>query len=166
MVGYTPCEDPEYAFAVGRVRAREARMFARSQFDRLADSRNENQIISALADTPYGELHAENTVVMLSRSEAEEEAFFARYLTDEKVAGFFSTPKIASNLKWAIRKHFGAEIDEDLFIAETASTPEAFEMMLAGEESGLPDWIRETAGEVIAENYQDVNPASIDTIID
>lgn len=166
MVAYTPSEDPQYAFAVGRVRSREARMLTRSQFDRMVDSRTENQIISSLADTPYGETRAEDAETMLERAALEEETFFKRYLADEEVQEFFTAPDLVSNLKWAMRKYYGAEMDEGLFISEGSPSIEEFSKMLAGEDSTVPDWIRQIAGQVVAANYEELDPASIDVICD
>lgn len=166
MVAYTPSEDTRYGFAVGRVRAREARMLSRQQLDRLIDVSSENQIISSLADTPYGEARAEDVDTMLRRSALEEDAFFTRYLEEEKVRQFFTAFDLASNLKWALRRHYGAEMDETLFISEGSPSPEEFTRMLDGEEADLPEWVKEAAGEVVAANYEKLHPASIDFIID
>jgi len=166
MVAYTPSEDPRYAFAVGRVRSREARMLTRSQFERLVDSRNENQVISALADTPYGETRAEDADSMLSRSAVEEEAFFRRYLADEPVGEFFRAPVLSGNLKFALRRRYGAEISEALFVSEDSPSADAFAKLLEGEQSDVPDWISEAAGQAVAANYERLDPASVDIIID
>jgi vacuolar-type H+-ATPase subunit C/Vma6 len=141
-------------------------MLTRFQLDRLIDVRSENQIISALADTPYGEARAEDVDRMLSRATLEEDAFFRRYLEEEKVADFFSAPDLASNLKWSLRLYYGAEIDEALFMSEGSPSPEEFARMLEGEETSLSEWIREAAGEVIVANYEQLDPASIDLIVD
>ena len=141
-------------------------MLTRFQLDRLIDVRSEKRIISALADTPYGEARAEDVDRMLYRAALAEEAFFRRYLEEEKVADFFSAPDLASNLKWALRRYYGAEIDEALFIIEGSPSAEEFSKMLEGEETSLPEWIREAAGKVIVANYEQLDPASIDLIVD
>jgi len=166
MVGYTPSDDSRYAFVVGRVRSREARMLTRSQLDRLIDSRSENQVISALADTPYGETHAEDADTMLARAAAEEEAFFRRYLEEEKMLGFFTAPDLASNLKFALRRYYGAKISDDLFISQVSPSMDEFSKLLQGENNTVPDWLGEAAGEVITANYEELRPESIDVIID
>jgi len=166
MVAYTPSEDVRYAFAVGRVRSREARMLTRAQFDRLIDVRSESQIVSALADTPYGEVRAEDVDTMLSRAEIEEEAFFARYLEQEPIFEFFRAPLLISNLKFALRRHYGAGITDEFFISEGSPGIEEFSKLLEGETNEVPDWLAEPAGEVITANYEELNPASIDLILD
>lgn len=166
MVAYTPSEDARYAFAVGRVRWREARMLTRAQFDRLLDARTENQIISALADTPYGELRAEDVDTILSRAAAEEEAFFARYLEQEPILEFFRAPLLISNLKFVLRRHYGAGVADEFFISEGSPSIEEFSKLLEGETTTIPEWLAEAAGEVIAANYEELDPASIDLILD
>lgn len=166
MVAYTPSEDARYAFAVGRVRSREARMLTRAQFDRLLDARTENQIISTLADTPYGEARAEDIDTMLSRAEIEEEAFFARYLEQEPLLEFFRAPLLISNLKLVLRRHYGAGVADEFFISEGSPAIEEFSKLLEGETNEVPEWLAESAGEVIAANYEELNPASIDLILD
>jgi V/A-type H+-transporting ATPase subunit C len=166
MVAYTPSEDVRYAFAVGRVRSREARMLTRAQFDRLVDARTENQIVSSLADTPYGEVRAEDVDTMLSRAEIEEEAFFARYLEQESIFEFFRAPLLISNLKSALRRYYGAQIADDFFISEGSPSADEFTRFIEGEASEVPDWLAEPAGQVIAANYEELDPASIDLILD
>ncbi|MCK4333274.1 V-type ATPase subunit [candidate division WOR-3 bacterium] len=166
MVAYTPSEDVRYAFAVGRVRSREARMLTRAQFDRLVDVRSESQIVSALADTPYGEVRAEDVDTMLSRAEIEEEAFFARYLEQEPIFEFFRAPLLISNLKFALRRHYGAGVADEFFISEGSPSIEEFSKLLEGEANEVPDWLAEPAGEVITANYEELDPASIDLILD
>ena len=141
-------------------------MLSRQQFDRLIDARNETQIISTLADTPYGQARAEDADSMIDFSAREEEAFFSRYLEEEKVGEFFQAPVLTSNLKWSLRKHYGARIDDALFISERSPAPDEFEKMLAGEDSSVPEWLRNIAGEVVAANYGSVDPSSIDVICD
>lgn len=141
-------------------------MLTRSQFDRLADMRSETQILSALADSPYGEVRATDIDTMLTTAAAEEEAFFSRYLIEETLAGFFRAPDLAGNLKWALRKHYGAEPDENLFIQEGSPSQTEFARMLSGEVTLLPDWLSQAAGEAVAAYYENPDPASIDIIID
>ncbi len=166
MVSYTPSEDPKYAFAVGRVRSREAKMLTRAFLERLIDSRDENQILSALVDTPYGEARAEDIETTLAFASKEEEEFFLRYLEDEKVYNYFRAPSLTANLKFALRRHYGADIDDALFVEMDSCSFEEYERMLAGEKNNLPQWIIALAGEVIAENYDNLEPASIDYRID
>jgi len=166
MVAYTPSEDPRYAFAIGRVRSREAQMLTRSFLDRLIDSKNENQIISALADTPYGDTRAEDTDTMLSRAAMEEETFFRRYLEEEPILEFFLAPDLVSNLKFALRRYYGAQIADEVFISEGSPSAEEFSRFIEGEASEVPDWLAEPTGKVIAANYEELDPASIDLILD
>lgn len=141
-------------------------MLTRTQFERLIDSRNENQIISALADTPYGETRAEDVDTMLTRAAVEEDRFFKRYLEEEGVHEFFRAPDLVSNLKFALRRYYGAELAEELFLAEGSPPAEEFARLLEGEGTDLPNWISEAAGEVVAANYAELVPASIDLILD
>jgi V/A-type H+-transporting ATPase subunit C len=166
MVAYTPSEDPRYAFAIGRVRSREAQMLTRAQFDRLIDVRSESQIVSSLTDTPYGETRAEDVDTMLFRAAAEEEAFFARYLEQEPILEFFLAPLLISNLKFVLRRHYGAEITDEFFISEGSPSIEEFSKLLEGEASEVPEWLAGPAGEVIAANYEKLDPTSIDFILD
>ncbi len=165
MVSYTPSEDARYAFAVGRVRAREARMLTRSQLERLADVHAENQLISSLADTPYGETGTEDADSMLERAAVTEDVFFKRYLEEESVRRYFAAFDMANNLKWALRRRFGAEMNETYFVKD-ASSPEEFGRMLEGENTGLPGWVCKKAAEVVAVNYEKLDPASIDIMVD
>lgn len=166
MIAYTPSEDPRYGFAVGRVRSREARILSRQQFERLSESRSEDQIISSLADTPYSETRADDVDTMLGRAEAEEEAFFLRYLEEEDIRDFFNAPNLASNLKLALRRLYGAEIDDSLFVPKGSPSIEVFKKMLEGESVSAPLWLKDAAGEAVAANIRNVDAFSIDVIID
>lgn len=172
MVAYTPSEDTRYAFAVGRVRSREAKMLTRQQLERLAESRDENQIISSLADTPYGEVRAEDLETMLSGAAVEEEVFFRRYLEEEKIRDFFTAPVLVSNLKFALRRYYGGELDDRLFqtggwpSAEGSPSIEEFARLLEGESTTIPEWLSQAAGEVVAANLEALDPAIIDIVLD
>ncbi len=166
MVGYTPSEDPRYAFVIGRVRSREARMLNRQQFDRLLEARTESQMLSNLADTPYSETRAEDIETMLMRAASEEEAFFYRYLENERILDFFKAPDRASNLKFALRRKYRGEVEDSLFISDAPSSMEVLARYLEGESVIVPDWMRAAAGKVVAANIEKIDPSSIDVIVD
>jgi V/A-type H+-transporting ATPase subunit C len=166
MVGYIPSEDPRYAFAIGRVRSREARMLNRQQFDRLLEARNESQMLSNLADTVYSETRAEDIDAMLARAAAEEEAFFYRYLEDETILDFFKASDQASNLKFSLRRKYGADVEDSLFISDASPSMNALAAYLEGEAAIIPDWMRDSLGKAVAANIENLDPSSIDLIVD
>lgn len=166
MVVYTPSEDPRYAFAIGRVRSREARMMNRQQFDRLLEARTESQMLSNLVDTPYSETRAEDIENMLMRAASEEETFFYRYLENERILDFFKASDRASNLKFALKRKYGGELDDSLFISDALPSMETLARYLEGESVTIPDWMGDAAGKVVAANIDSLDPSLIDIIVD
>ncbi|MFO7639086.1 MAG: V-type ATPase subunit [bacterium] len=100
-------EDTRYGFAIGRVRALEARLFDRQQWDRLVRARDAEEFRSLFAETDYargaqqdaGAAGAQETGALLAAASAENFAFLARYCEDEWVLDLFRLLADVHNLK-------------------------------------------------------------------
>jgi V/A-type H+/Na+-transporting ATPase subunit C len=99
-------ENPEYGFAVGRVRALEAALLTRSQYERLGQAQDGKGFLAALAETGYSKfLEAEEADASqaFDRAEVENLAFLSQYALDRWLLDLFQLPSAFRRLKSALK---------------------------------------------------------------
>ena len=113
-------EDTRYAFANGIIRAREARLLNRSQFDRLMSAGLESFSV-ILADTPYA---ADRDLLRsIAVEERKVREFFNKYCFHNEVRQLIDWPEQVHNLKVKI-KNGSAELLYENPGSEVESWPE------------------------------------------
>ncbi|MEO0074964.1 MAG: V-type ATPase subunit [candidate division WOR-3 bacterium] len=88
-------EDSRYAFAVGRVRSKETALLKRSDYERLVNLTNENEILNNLkTNWPLENPERENLNLnqLFQLAEAENQAFFTTYCLDAQVTELILNP--------------------------------------------------------------------------
>lgn len=158
-------EDPRYGFAIGRVRAREARLLTRSRFDRLAQLGSEEELLGGLADTPYAELSGEGLTGRLAAARRENREFFLRYCLDGWAVEGLKLRWDLYNLKLFIKARFGGVDPKPLFSPEGRFSIDLVERAVSGE--GVVDQPLQLGLERALTAYYEVkNPAYIDFELD
>jgi V/A-type H+/Na+-transporting ATPase subunit C len=99
-------EDPNYGFAIGRVRALEPALMDRARYERFKRARNGEEFAAALAETAYGRF-LENGVAgvtqALDSAAGENAGFLSEYALDDWLLQLFSIPSAIRELKMAVK---------------------------------------------------------------
>ena len=99
-------ENPEYGFAVGRVRALETAVLDRARYERLVRAPGVQEFAAALAETVYARfLEGGSTDVpqALDKAAAENAAFLSQYALDAWLLDLFRLPAAFHKLKTALK---------------------------------------------------------------
>lgn len=99
-------EDPEYGFAVGRVRALESALMDRARYERFVRARDAAGFVGALRETAYGrffEGQASDVRQAFDNASEENAAFLCLYALDEWLARLFRLPGMFRRLKTALK---------------------------------------------------------------
>ncbi|MCX6841003.1 MAG: V-type ATPase subunit [candidate division WOR-3 bacterium] len=108
-------ENPEYGFAVGRVRALETALLDRARYERLVRAPGVREFVAALAETAYSRfLEGGSTDVpqALDKATAENVALLVQYALDPWLLELFRLPAVFHGLKTALKNslsHNGPE---------------------------------------------------------
>jgi V/A-type H+-transporting ATPase subunit C len=137
-----------YGYAVGRVRALEARVFRDATYERLVDAPSFAEQRKILSDTAYGRyLEDAQTADDVERGlEAALESVYglvAEFGLPESMARFFRVRHDFSNLRARLKGEvLDAAVESDL--SSLGTVPAA---VVAGPVEELPDWLRRAAEE-------------------
>ena len=93
-------EDTRYAYTNGIIRAREARLLNRSQFERLLGAGIES-FSAILADTPYSA--DRDILIAITIEERSTRNFFNRYCLHDQIRQLIDWPEQIHNLKVKIK---------------------------------------------------------------
>jgi vacuolar-type H+-ATPase subunit C/Vma6 len=101
-------ENPEYGFAVGRVRALEPQLLDRSRYERLIRARDPGEFSAALSETAYsryleGEKGGSDVPAALDQAAQDNYGFLAQYALDPWLLQLFQLPARYRQLKAAAR---------------------------------------------------------------
>jgi len=99
-------ENPEYGFAVGRVRALEPSLMDRSRYERLVRAQGREGFVAALAETSYAKFldgSSANVSHAFDKASEENEAFFSQYAQESWLLHLFQLPAALRSLKAAIK---------------------------------------------------------------
>jgi V/A-type H+-transporting ATPase subunit C len=164
MVG---SEDPKYAFVIGRVRAREARLLTRQRFDQLSRLGSEAEILRSLSDTYYGELSGESLVESLAAARREAYDFFTHYCLDPWAVEGLKLRWDFYNLKAFVKAQF-AEADPNPFFSSQGNYPlDVIQGLMTGEgETRGPRLLQDGLAQALAAYYEAKRPAAIDFTLD
>lgn len=111
-------EDTRYAFAIGIVRAREARLLDHAQFERLINAGPES-FGTILSDTPYAA--DRDLLKALAAEEKVVRVFFNKYCLHDEVRRMIDWPEQLHNLKVRIKNG-----GEELFYENTDNDVESW----------------------------------------
>lgn len=100
-------ENPEYGFAVGRIRSLETQLLDRNRYERLLHSPGQDGFAAVLADTAYGRFLPGDGAVDLARplaaAASENFAFFREYCIDRWLLDIFRLRADIHNLKTVVK---------------------------------------------------------------
>jgi V/A-type H+-transporting ATPase subunit C len=99
-------ENPEYGFAVGRVRALEPALMDRSRYERLVRARGSVEFVAALTETAYTKFldgSSANVSHAFDKASEENAAFFSQYAQEGWLLHLFRLPAALRSLKAAIK---------------------------------------------------------------
>jgi V/A-type H+-transporting ATPase subunit C len=99
-------ENPEYGFAVGRVRALEAAFMGRVRYERFIRTRGAAEFVAALAETAYArffEGQSADVPRAFDGATRENVAFLCSYALDEWLTRLFRLPSMFRRLKTALK---------------------------------------------------------------
>lgn len=154
--------DTRYAFAIGLVRAKEAKLLDKSRYDRLIEADSKEDFLSLLSDTPYGIIREEVPDRLLNMARIENLTFFYRYCLDEWVRDIFRLREDFYNLKLTLKAKF-SEIDPSPLLSPLGRYPsEVWKGVFRDEVKGLPDVFRDILSKAIQDYYEEKNPIYLD----
>jgi len=119
-------ENPEYGFAVGRVRALETALFDRPRYERIARTHTGDEFAAALAETAYSrflESGAADVPLALDRAAGENAAFFSEYALDKWLLDLFQLPAAFRRLKAALKGKLSRGETEPVRPSEFSTPP-------------------------------------------
>jgi V/A-type H+-transporting ATPase subunit C len=168
-----PGQDTRYAFAVGRIRALEARLLDSTRIERLLDTDDADEAWRTLADSDYGALTAElsGPTAFESLLEAQEDRLwhlFEELCLDDWVREIMLSRLDYSNLKVLARLRLVLRND-DPWEARTGSVPleQLSEALTEHNISRLPPHLASAAQALFdLESAGKLNPRHIDLDID
>jgi V/A-type H+-transporting ATPase subunit C len=149
-------ENPQYGFAVGRVRALEAALLDRARYERLIRARGTGEFVTALAETAYSRFLDGGTAdVALALDKAAEEnaALFSQYALDSWLLDLFQLPAAFRVLKTSIKRRLSSNEPGLTITAEALTMPFA---------SRVSDAVAAAARSF----ERDRDPAAIDVALD
>lgn len=149
-------EDPEYGFAVGRVRSLEAALMDRVRYERFVRARDAAEFVSALGETAYARFLGGQTPAVgqaFDGASGENAEFLCSYARDEWLKQLIRLPGLFRSLKAALKE--AAQRGE-----ATATIPDGF----AGEPAR--SIVAALAVDAIAMFAEGNGPAVIDAMAD
>jgi len=158
--------DARYAFAIGLVRAKEAKLLDKGRYDRLLEAKSKEDFLSLLSDTPYAIFQEEDPDKLFEKARIENLSFFYRYCLDEWVLDIFRLREDFYNLKLIIKAKF-SKIDPSPLLSPLGKYPlEVWKGVLRDEVKGLPDIFRKTITRAIQSYYEEKDPIYLDIYAD
>lgn len=155
-------DDARYAFTIGLVRAKEAKLLDKGRYDRLLEAKSKEEFLSLLSDTPYGNIQEDDPDKLLEKARIENLSFFYRYCLDEWVLDIFRLREDFYNLKLIVKAKF-SKIDPSPFLSPLGKYPsEVWKGVLRDEVKGLPDIFRKTIIRAIQSYYEEKDPIYLD----
>jgi V/A-type H+/Na+-transporting ATPase subunit C len=95
-------ENPEYGFAIGRVRALEPSLMDRARYERFVRARGDEEFAAALAETIYArflDARAAGVSGALDKASEENGAFFSQYAQEDWLLNLSRLPAVLRSLK-------------------------------------------------------------------
>jgi V/A-type H+/Na+-transporting ATPase subunit C len=99
-------ENPEYGFAIGRVRALEAALLDRARYERLIRAQAGEEFVAILAETAYSKFlegGSADVPQAFDRAAGENVAFFSQYALDPWLLDMVRLPAAFRSLKAALK---------------------------------------------------------------
>jgi V/A-type H+-transporting ATPase subunit C len=147
-------ENPEYGFAIGRVRSMEAALLDRARYDRLVRARSPEEFLPVLAETAYGHFlegdggRKARLPEALRRAADEDRAFIAEYAVDMWLLELLRLSPDILRLKIEIKQH----------LAGSGPVPQVT--------TALPDRVRAAAETMVGDEKKGIDPARVDIVLD
>jgi len=149
-------EDPEYGFAVGRVRALETALLDRARYERFVRARDAAAFVAALTETAYAKFlegKAPDVPQAFDDASSENIAFLCFYALDEWLLRLFRLPGVFRRLKTSLKEALlRGEADVEI--------PDGFE--------GKPEGsiVAALVAEATASFAKEKDPAAVDVVAD
>lgn len=164
MFDFIPSNDTKYAYTVGVVRSLETKLLKKNHWERLVDSKNEEEIFMVLSDTPYASLKRDTVEETLKEAEKENEFFLKKMIIDEPIINFFRMEKDYYNLKALLR--------EEIFKTKVTLkdggryTAEEIKKALKGEKVKIDEDFIKAIAEGLAIGFDKKDPLYMDITVD
>jgi len=121
--------DNRYAYAVGKIRAREARLLDFPELLSILEAENVEQALRGLSDTDYGEGLAqvkgeEDFDSLLSRHMESIYELISQLTQDPELTDLFLLRNDFHNVKVAFKKKYGASVEEGYYLSPSTVSRE------------------------------------------
>lgn len=165
-------EDPDYGFAVGRVRAQERELLGPPEYDRLLRAADEADFMSALTETTYARFldqsrEPETLEATLSRVRRDNLRFLADYCPDQWLPDLVQLKTDAFNLKvLAKRKLAGAAPAVEAVVDTGVLGSAILERLAAGARDVEPQWAARAWTSATNIGEEQADPSVVDSVFD
>lgn len=166
-------DNERYAYAVGRVRAMEAKLLDRGKIDRMVEAKSAEEALKVLGETEYAgyltELGSVHDYERLLDSELSRVYLELRKISPApELIAFFARKFDYHNLKVLFKAARLAEKREELLVREVGNIPLAELVRAVSEDNyaGLPPKMRQAA-EALSEAFRlEADPQLVDLLLD
>jgi len=164
--------DNRYAYAVGKIRAREVRLLNLHKLLSIIEAENVEQALKGLSDTDYGEGLAlvkteENFDSHLSRQIESIYELISELTHDPELTDLFILRNDFHNIKVAFKKKCGATVEEEYYLAPSiVNREELAEAMETGNFARLPPLLAGALQKIERIFSAEKNIQLIDTTLD
>ncbi len=165
-------EDPEYGFAVGRVRAQEKELLGLPEYDRLLRTADEAEFMAALNETSYARFlgqsrEPETFDSMLTRVRTENFRFLTDCSPEQWLIQFVQLKTDGFNLKLLAKQQLAGARPEPKTLSDTGVLAgAALEQIVAGGPDVEPEWAVAAWNSAIRLYEEQQDPSVIDNVLD
>jgi len=168
-------QNPDYGFAVGRVRSLETTLLDRNRYDRLVRTRDGDEFLSVLAETAYGRYfegersgrQGNDIERALAEATDDEFEFFRQYCLDEWLLELLQLPEDVRNLKVVLKRRLvGEEASPDQLLPQGRWGLGQLAALAVGTPGALPAEVSDMARQIVTQPDISRDPARIDMALD
>ncbi len=165
-------DDVRYAYAVGVIRVLETRSLSRERIERAADAPNVDEVLRILAETPYAEylssLTSPEAYEFFLQKEHQKALNLLQELSeDPSLTDLFLYRFDFHNLKVALKERIGGQDLASAYVSFGVISPSTIRAAVNEEDfSHLPDWLGQSAEQVVRQFPERQDPKRIDLLID
>ncbi|MEO0078538.1 MAG: V-type ATPase subunit [candidate division WOR-3 bacterium] len=165
-------DDPDYGFAIGRVRARERELLGSSEYELLVRAADASGFLAALLETSYSSYFGQDRATegiepKLARALEENDSFFTKHCEKSWLLDFVRLRTDCLNLKvLAKRRSSGAELESQPLARTGTISREALRQIVEAPDRAEPRWAAEAWARATDTRDGQHAPSTIDAIFD
>jgi V/A-type H+-transporting ATPase subunit C len=166
-------QNPDYGFAIGRVRSLETALLDRNRYDRLVRTRGRDEFLSVLTETAYGRYFEgdrsgqQDIERALAAAADENFEFFRQYCLDDWLLELLQLPEDFHNLKVVLKRRLlGEETSADELLPHGRWGRDQLDALATGTPGAQPAEVSEAVRQIVVQPEASRDPARIDMALD